>query len=41
MTDLDRVAQILDDLLALGVSEEAVQPIRDWLRDRREELARG
>jgi hypothetical protein len=34
--DLDRVQAIADELVALRVSQEAIEPIRDWLRDRRD-----
>jgi hypothetical protein len=33
--DLNRVMQMADELVALGVSEEGVRSIRDWVRDRR------
>lgn len=34
--DLDRIEQIANEFVTLGVSEEAVEPIRDWVRDRRD-----
>jgi hypothetical protein len=34
--DLDRIERITDRLLHLGVAPEAVVPIRDWIRDRRD-----
>lgn len=33
--DLERVEQIADQLVALGVWPKAVEPVRDWVRDRR------
>lgn len=34
--DLDQIEEIVAQLLTLGVSEQAVEPVRDWVRDRRE-----
>jgi hypothetical protein len=33
--DLDAVEEIVAQLVALGVGQKAVEPIRDWVRDRR------
>lgn len=33
--DLVRIEEIADEFIRLGVSQEAVEPIRDWVRDRR------
>jgi hypothetical protein len=33
--DLERIEAIANEFVTLGVSQEAVEPIRDWVRDRR------